>query len=780
MNDKLARAALAYATRYNWRVFPLVPRQKKPMIENWQNIATVDPKQIRAWWAKWPDANIGLACGPSGVVVIDLDIKSGHDGPATWAALKSEHGIDDNGALVSITGGGGQQLFFAANGHGVGTNTGRLGDGVDVRANGGLVVLPPSIHPNGAPYVWESSAHPEDHPLAAIPDNLAALLTSSERPQAAPPLPEIITAGQRNATLASVAGSMRRRGASSDAILAALRVENADRCQPPLEDAELAQIAESIGRYAPTLPGALGRRVTAEQAETIAQTAPESPDPEFTRTIAQTLAASEERLDKLSRRKTAAGLLLSWLNRNGGFVQSETAQRYYYYRAGRRLMALESEQFAAFLFTLSGLFPSSIDYTCMMDTCRAAGLNAPVRAVVKVAAWDKTSQTLRVSKFDGAVFVLDGETITSEVNGENVIFDDDPGWRPYDPDFTTAGALEWSTANLPNWEGEPAQHGLAFRAWLMASFFSEICPARPLLVLIGEKGSGKSVSLRVLLRLMFGPTAELSGVPDKPDGFTVAAAGAHLLVLDNLDDFTGWLRDKLARISTGAQDEMRRLYTTHEVQRVKYRCWLAMTARTPDTLRRDDLADRLLLLPVTRIGDAGRLRETDLFDQAEAARNNWWGDVLTTLNRMVAEIRAGGLYGPSSLRMADFEALARVLAKTENKDGVWTAFVDGLKRGQADFLLDGDLIVDGLETWLENPLNRGRAVTARELHAELTVVLFQDTRPPRDWPSSVKSFGKRLATMRRELQAFFAVEWSNTRGRICYRFNLLESQELTV
>ena len=49
-----------------------------------------------------------------------------------------------------------------------------------------------------------------------------------------------------------------------------------------------------------------------------------------------------------------------------------------------------------------------------------------------------------------------------------------------------------------------------------------------------------------------------------------------------------------------------------------YRCWLAFTARTPDTLRRDDLADRLLLLPVSRIGDKERLRETDVYRKVAA------------------------------------------------------------------------------------------------------------------------------------------------------------------
>ena len=67
----------------------------------------------------------------------------------------------------------------------------------------------------------------------------------------APPIPEVIPEGERNETLASLAGSMRRRGATTTEILAALGVANTSRCQPPLEERELEQIAESIGRYEP-------------------------------------------------------------------------------------------------------------------------------------------------------------------------------------------------------------------------------------------------------------------------------------------------------------------------------------------------------------------------------------------------------------------------------------------------------------------------------------------------------------------------------------------------
>ena len=134
-------------------------------------------------------------------------------------------------------------------------NAVRIRDALDIRGDGGYIVVPPSTHPSGHRYRWDY-----EHemgwglPLAPLPDGVLKVLTSSDGNGRgpAPSIPEIIAEGARNATLASLAGSMRRRGATATEILAALRVANDERCQPPLEDRELEQIADSIsGLYEP-------------------------------------------------------------------------------------------------------------------------------------------------------------------------------------------------------------------------------------------------------------------------------------------------------------------------------------------------------------------------------------------------------------------------------------------------------------------------------------------------------------------------------------------------
>jgi hypothetical protein len=90
--SNLGRSALWYA-RHGWRVFPVVPRKKLPLIKGWPQLATTDLEQVARWWRQEPEANIGLACGPdSGLYVIDVDRHGEVDGEAALATLEHELG----------------------------------------------------------------------------------------------------------------------------------------------------------------------------------------------------------------------------------------------------------------------------------------------------------------------------------------------------------------------------------------------------------------------------------------------------------------------------------------------------------------------------------------------------------------------------------------------------------------------------------------------------------------------------------------------------------------
>ena len=142
MTPTLLKAALAYARR-GVPVFPCEPGGKRPLTYNGFWDASADPRRVEIWWGRWPDANLGVPTGErTGLLVLDIDPEAG--GPESLAALERAVRPLPKTAKTR-TGGGGVHVFFTyPTGEEVRNSAGRLGPGLDVRGEGGYVVVPPS------------------------------------------------------------------------------------------------------------------------------------------------------------------------------------------------------------------------------------------------------------------------------------------------------------------------------------------------------------------------------------------------------------------------------------------------------------------------------------------------------------------------------------------------------------------------------------------------------------------------------------------------------------
>jgi P4 family phage/plasmid primase-like protien len=179
-NSSLAQAAQTYAALglYIFPVHSIRPNGacacsmgakcstpgKHPRISAWQRESTWDPSIVRAWWDQWPDSNIALHTGKSGLAVIDIDPRNG--GNETFAALERKHG-GIRAEAETFTGGGGRHLFFEAL-EGVSLPA-ALGQGVDLQRGDKYVILPPSNHKSGKAYEWR--------PNFDLPLNVSMLTT---------------------------------------------------------------------------------------------------------------------------------------------------------------------------------------------------------------------------------------------------------------------------------------------------------------------------------------------------------------------------------------------------------------------------------------------------------------------------------------------------------------------------------------------------------------------------------------------------------------------------
>ncbi len=161
--------ALTYAA-YGLHVFPCEPQSKRPLsslVPNGHLNATTDAETVRQWFTTRPDANLAVATGPSRLAVLDID---GPEGEATIEFLLDHLGLVLPKTRASITGrsDGGRHLWFTVPpDQTVRSRAAVLGPGVDIRADGGYVVAPPSVHATGAIYQWDS---PPGTPFAVLPD----------------------------------------------------------------------------------------------------------------------------------------------------------------------------------------------------------------------------------------------------------------------------------------------------------------------------------------------------------------------------------------------------------------------------------------------------------------------------------------------------------------------------------------------------------------------------------------------------------------------------------
>ena len=217
------------------------------MLNGGVHSATDNREVVLGWIARYaPSMNLGIATGDH-CVVIDVDPRNG--GAENLESLETDLGNLPR-AWLAHTGGGGLHIYIDAISASVRTSHGKLGTGIDVQAEGGYVVAPPSRHASGGRYTWHEEGPFRTRQIPPLSDAwIARLATPTTRPSGDREV-ETIHEGARNTTLTSIGGQLRSAGLSRDALFAALLAENAARCEPPLEEKEVERIAESVSRYA--------------------------------------------------------------------------------------------------------------------------------------------------------------------------------------------------------------------------------------------------------------------------------------------------------------------------------------------------------------------------------------------------------------------------------------------------------------------------------------------------------------------------------------------------
>jgi hypothetical protein len=245
-----------------FRIFPVKHRGKVPLIKRYPQLATTDPEQIRKWFNKFPGCNYGVLSG-GGLLVLDVDPRNGGD--ESYENLRLKYGAFPNTWTVLCRDNGFHLYFSYPKEFDVRCKTGLL-PGIDIKATGGYVIGPGSIHKTGWRYQWKPGFGPDDIAIAEVPEWLIQMLTAPQKPSKKKSvqttstfrIPETLWEGDRNTFLFSQAVHLRDKGLHKELALVTIRALNRERCRTKvpgepnaLPDQEVIDFVNSAYSYKP-------------------------------------------------------------------------------------------------------------------------------------------------------------------------------------------------------------------------------------------------------------------------------------------------------------------------------------------------------------------------------------------------------------------------------------------------------------------------------------------------------------------------------------------------
>ncbi len=701
--DALVQAALEYAAR-GWGVLPV--RGKVPLTAQGVRAATKNPETIQHWWReRWPSAGIAIALGQGsrGLVVVDVDNRAqlpkleemiGSSLPPT-RQVRTARGI---------------HLYFAAPRP---IKTMKMLPGVELRGEGSYVVAPPSRHPDGGAYLLKVDGDP-----APLPAALLTLCAEGNVANLQVKPGEKIHKGERNTRLTSLAGAMRRRGATKGAIEAALLAENRERCDPPLPEREVKRTAASISSYLP-VPQA-SARAKGHGAAALAGAAPAEPSD----------SGKQER-------GSAATALVKLAQANAEFFHyGDDCFAAVQVAEHQENHSLRSRGFKRWLSKLY-----------FEQGGRAAGgeaLTSAITTLQGVAQFECEERDVFVRVADhGGKLYLDlcnerWQVVATDRDGWQVIESKDCPVR-----FRRAhGMLSLPVPErggkadeLRNFLNVASDDDFKLVLGCLIATYRPRGPY-PVLILHGEQDTAKSTMTKVLRGLVDRNTAPLRSDPREPRDLMIAASNGWVCAFDNLSSLSPWLSDALCRLSTGGGFSTRALYTDDE-ERIFEAQRPVMLNGIEELATRGDLLDRSIIIYLPRIEETKRQPEEKFYAAYEAARPRLLGAMLDAVSAALRNIEKTKL--DRLPRMADFAIwVTAAEAALGWEPGSFLLAYTANRRTANEVALESPVT----ETLMK--LSLPWLGTATELLAALEPMIDERTRRSRNWPASGRTLSNAL------------------------------------
>ena len=448
---------------------------------------------------------------------------------------------------------------------------------------------------------------------------------------------------------------------------------------------------------------------------------------------AEPLAVQDEiryiRTDKGSvteRNQRIADVVRKHMLSRGAFYYAPTTQRVVYHY-NRRLIDVDQKdvEFRALADRQYTLNPTSQEFAYLAEHLRDRAVSDAQRVNLhNVAHYDQDNNILYVSDNRGGMFRLDGQQVEHlEMGVDGVMFNDSglseavyladrkPAGSPLYDYILSLSNFSPADSTLSN-TLTPEQCAFLIRSWLYAIFF--LFESKPILIIEGTHGSGKSTMFKALEWVLTGPQGNVVEMQADATLLREALRERHHVFLDGVESASAAQQNILSTSATGSQDTRRVLYSNNNIARYTLSPALGLTTMSAQYLRHDIL-DRAIVLNTQRFKSFRSIE--DIKQDVMVNRSELWAELIGDLNAII-EYRKTYKPGPAVLRMASYETYLRILCAIKNEP--LDPYLEYLRAVQIDKTLGNTAAYVCLTEFLQaDPAHYDTEYTAPQLHKHL-------------------------------------------------------------
>ena len=445
---------------------------------------------------------------------------------------------------------------------------------------------------------------------------------------------------------------------------------------------------------------------------------------------------------------------------NGSYF-FDTNGSYYFINRTKKLLSIESDEFARIVANDYGLYREMGEFKNIMSKLDEYAYFHGRKVTIKnFSYFNKDKKQVSVYDNNGSMYnISNGVEVTKEHNGyEDIFFKHRSDVEPFTYYPNSVGYWDQYIIPICNFRDTeytkltPSQQKFLLTVYFYSLFFPNLMPTKPVLVMTGDWQSGKSTIQRIIGKLLFGKDWNVSTLGNERD-FLTSIINKYYLVYDNADIDINWVRNAIASLATGMKVETRRLYSNMEMFSADPIAYLGLNSMTQSLYKRADVASRLLIFRTKRL-EGELIPEEVLNERILNVRDFLLSEIFDNLAKIANYVDDKFTY-KGAFRMADFANIGFKIAIAFGRENEFKHILEIMTYDQQSLPMEDNPLIDLLDHWLNKRLV-DEPIASSELYGQLKDI-SDTTKMYFPFKSSV-SFGRDLQTSIESLKQLYDIK----------------------